>query len=157
MKNLISTLRANSPQKAEIVFDVLDDIKDQNHFKEGAFLLTDIGQFELKPGVCPALAQLQSLRRDIITPEAAHGIHLLLEQLQHFPRTTSDFSDGLWLQPVFLQHPQDLACLKRRLFHVPRGILLQVGAVRIYILFKHFHREIRSLTPWSASLIRRRG
>src|SRR6266851_2903168 len=102
VKDLQITFRPDSVQKAEIVFDVFEDIEDQNQIEECVFLPTDVSQFELKFFICPALAHLHGLRRDVVTPETARVVHLLLQQPEHFARTTSDLAYGRRLQMVFL-------------------------------------------------------
>src|ERR1700730_2925974 len=56
VKDFQITFRSNPVQKAEVVFDVLENIKHQKEIEEGTFFSSEVRQFEMKPVVCPVLA-----------------------------------------------------------------------------------------------------
>src|SRR2546426_8165637 len=99
---------------------MLDNIENQNEIEDGVFLLTDVCQSELKSFVRPALAHLQSLRRDVVTPETACVVHVLLQEPDHFACTAADFADGLRLQTIFLHHSQDVLNLEWGFINMPK-------------------------------------
>ena len=149
MKYLQLALWSDCGQEAEIVFDVLENIEDQHQVEEDAFLLTDVPQFELESFVRSAPAHLQGLRRDVVSPESACVVHLLVQELEHFACATTDVADGLRPQPVLLHHPQDLVDLERGFIDVPARIVLQVFPVDVDISVEHAARDSR----WTLSLL----
>jgi hypothetical protein len=62
VKNFQITFRLDPAQKAEVVFYMLENIKDQKEIEEGSFLSSEVRQFEMKPVVYSVLAELHGLR-----------------------------------------------------------------------------------------------
>ena len=102
MENFQITFRPDSGQKAEVVLNVLKDIEYQNQIEKRVLLPTDVGQFELKLFVCPALTHLYRLRRDLVAAKTARFVQFALQQSEHFARTASHLAYGSRLQTVSL-------------------------------------------------------
>src|SRR5207244_10661780 len=118
----------------------------------GLFLRTDFCQCELKGVVLPALAHLQSLRRDVVTPETACIVHVLLQEPDHFSCTAADFADGLRLQTIFLHHSQDVLNLEWGFINMPKRIVLQVITAHVDVPLEPVTRDLRRRChPWSSS------
>src|SRR5438128_2832800 len=131
---------------------MLENIENENEIEDGVFLLTDVGQFELKSFVRSALAHLQSLRRDVVTPETAGGVHFFLQEPDHFSCAAANFADGLRLQTIFLHHSQDVLDLEWGFINMPKRIFLQVFTAHVDVPVEHVTRGLRRhCHPWSSS------
>ena len=113
VKDLQLALRPDPLQKAEVVFDVLDDVENQHEIEDAIVLLRHVRESELKSFVRATLAHLQGLWRDVATPEPARWVHLLLQESDDFPCAAANVADGLRSQTVSLHHFQDLLDLER--------------------------------------------
>src|SRR2546422_22120 len=123
---------------------MLEHVKHQDKIEELVPLLSDVRQPEVQRLVCSRGAQLKRLRRDVVAPQNAVGVQVLLQLTENLARSTAHVADALGGHPIPVQHQKDLPSLPGRLSDVPSRI-----SAKILSLFVEVLRGSRKVAPHS--------
>ena len=116
MQELITALGLEISEETKIVFQMFNDIEYEEQVKRDVLLPSNVRQLEVKLLVSSLFAQSNGLRRNIIAPQCAVCIHMLLQEPEYLTGSASHLAYRVRLKMVPLQHGHHV-------FYFPPGIL----------------------------------
>ena len=108
MDDLVLAPRPDLSQETEIVFQMFEDIHEEDDIEIRPFLFSDVRHSEMNSFFRPTLTKRERLRRDLIPPEGAFFMHSFLDSTQHLASATPDIADSFRREPIPGDHLENV-------------------------------------------------
>src|SRR5262249_12850808 len=137
VEHRVTALVSDVSQKAEIVFQVLDHVEDQDEVEVDVLFLEDVGELVIDSLARSRSSHGERLGRNFVSHESAVAVQVIVELFEDLSGAASGVADRLRPEIVSPQHADDLFGFPGGLLDVPVGILPEIFAVAVDVGVGH--------------------